>query len=298
MFPQNGKFILMYTVIRFLSRAKAPVPDEKTQKKRPALPYEAGTPNLLAVKQRAAGDLCAADPPSTGLSCHAGLTWQYFDAIVRVETGKPPIGKNKLMKKLTTALWVLDGLAESFYKNVLCDQVQPKPGSILKVDLALNPFASACHTGIYVGRNRIVEMTNDNGTGIIQKVSPQYFLNYSRWRTGVFIYVACVKKDGKYYPLAAPEIAERARKAVGDRTEYDPLLDNCHLFTEYCITGKHDSRIGTLESVEAALVRKFCVPKGAAVGKLLFSPVSGLISSGLIHWMSTGVASQDSFRND
>lgn len=150
----------------------------------------------------------------------------------------------------------MNGLLESFYKNVFLDPVLPEPGSILKIDLALNPIPSACHTGIYVGRNRIVEMTNDDGTGIIKMVSPHYFLNYSLWRTGCFIYVACGKKDGKHYPLASRRFAERALAAVGNRTQYNFLVDNCHQFVEYCITGRKQSLIGTLEGVEAALKRE------------------------------------------
>ena len=200
------------------------------------------------------------------------------------------------MKKLHSTFGLTDGFVESIYKNCFCDPVLPEPGSVLKVDLALNPVPSACHTGIYVGDNRIVEMTNDDGTGIIKKVPPKYFLDYSLWRTGVFIYVACGRKNGKYYPLAAPEIAERALAAVGEKNDYNFLLDNCHKFTEYCITGKRDSLIGTLENIEAALVRKFFLPerRGIVSGSIV---LPGLASASLpsVHWMSTGVSLNDSF---
>ena len=194
------------------------------------------------------------------------------------------------MKDLQFSFGMLDGLAESFYKNVICDKVLPVPGSILKVDLALNPVESMCHTGIYVGHNQIVEMTNDDGTGVIRKVSPKYFLNYSSWRTGVYIYVACVKKDGQYYPLAAPEIAERALEAVGNETKYNLLLDNCHLFVESCITGRQDSLVGTLENIETVLARKFHLSSTFHI--------PGLNTSSPVYWMSTGVASDDSFPDD
>lgn len=129
------------------------------------------------------------------------------------------------------------GFAESFYKNVFCDLVQPVRGSILKIDLDGNFFASSSHTGIYVGDNRIVEMTNVNGTGIIQDVSPHEFLTFSAHRTGVFIYVACGKKNGKYYPLGSEDIAERAERSIGNSVAYNILYDNCHLFVEDCISG-------------------------------------------------------------
>lgn len=189
------------------------------------------------------------------------------------------------MKGLFFSLVLLNRLAESVYKNVLCDKVLPLPGSILKVALLMNPVDSACHTGIYVGNNRIVEMTNDGGAGIIQEVTPRHFLSYSLYRTGVFIYVACGRKDGKYYPLADPETAERALKAVGDRTKYNILLDNCHLFTEYCIAGSCDSPIGTLKGIEKALVKKHRLAEASGGGHR-HSPV---------RWMSTGVSLNDSF---
>lgn len=197
-------------------------------------------------------------------------------------------------------------MLESIYKNCFCDPVLPKPGSVLKVDLAAG---LACHTGIYVGQNRIVELTNENGTGIIKKVPPKYFLDYSLVRTGVFIYVACGEKDGKLYPLAAPEIAERALAAVGNETEYNVLLDNCHQFTEYCITGKRDSLIGTLLNIEFALVRKFHLPEPEVVpaSRSLWDIFGGPtycrepdtpVPDYPPWWMSTGVSLNDSFPDD
>ena len=184
---------------------------------------------------------------------------------------------------------LLGRMTEGFYKNVFCDKVLPLPGSVLKVDLGLNPVDSMCHTGIYVGNGRIVEMTNDGGIGTIQVVTPDHFLNYSLWRTGVFIYVACGRKRGKYYPLADPKTAERALKAVGDRTKYNLLWDNCHLFAEYCISGRNNSPIGTLKSVEKALIRKHRLRRTVNLSR------PGSVSSSPVYWMSTGVATGGSF---
>lgn len=236
------------------------------------------------------------------------------------------------MKNLQSSFVILDGLVESVYKNVFCDQIQPIRGSILKVDLALNPVASMCHTGIYVGHNRIVEMTNDDGTGIIKKVSPNYFLNYSLWRTGLFIYVACGKKNGKYYPLGSEDIAERAEQAIGNTVDYNLLLENCHLFTEKCIAGEEDSLpgnleggegapvaagvvgeclplppIGTLGGVEDALIRKFNPPQEISWEEERVDPyIKTLVPQTprevrivrSVFWMSTGVSSNDSFPDD
>lgn len=189
---------------------------------------------------------------------------------------------------------------ESLYKNLFCDKVLPLPGSILKVDLVMNLVDSSCHTGIYVGNGRIVEMTNVGGTGIIKNVSKKFFLKNSSWRTGIFIYVACGKKDGNLYPLAAPEIAERALAAVGKRTKYDLINDNCHLFTESCIMGSPGSPPGMLTNVETALIRKFRLadpPPGSPSGlREIFAvkpqswriPYDVKTGASPIYWMSTG----------
>ena len=87
-------------------------------------------------------------------------------------------------------------MLESLYKNIACDPVMPEPGSIVKIDLWGEFIKSSCHTGVYVGNNQIVEMTNDNGIGTINKFSANQFLNYSAHRTGVYIYVAAIKVKG------------------------------------------------------------------------------------------------------
>jgi len=195
----------------------------------------------------------------------------------------------------------LDGFVESFVKNVLCETIQPVRGSILKIDLEGGFLKSSCHTGIYVGNNRIVEMTNEDGKGIIRKVPPKYFLNFSLHRTGVFIYIACGKKNGKYYPLGSEDIAERAEQAVGEATDYNLLLDNCHLFTERCIAGEKDSWFGTLDGVESALIQKFNPPAEEILIKqspLIHTtfPSAERFEKIHIHWMSTGVSSNDLFK--
>ena len=195
------------------------------------------------------------------------------------------------MKGLFLFAHLLGKLSEGPCKNIFFDRVRPLPGSVLKVDLGLNPVESMCHTGIYVGGDRIVEMTNIDGIGTIQMVTPDQFLNYSLWRTGIYIYVACARKLGGYYPLADPRVAERALAAVGRRTKYNLLLDNCHLFAEHCITGRCDSPIGTLEHVEKVLIREHRLRRKIN----LFRP--GAISSSPIYWMSTGVATGGSFES-
>ena len=201
-------------------------------------------------------------------------------------------------------------MLESMYKNILCDPVNPVPGSIVKVDLWGNLIKSSCHTGIYVGNNQIVEMTNNGGTGTINKVSIKDFLGYSLHRTGVFIYVASIKSGTEYVPLADQKIAERALDAVGDKTKYNLFIDNCHLFTAYCITGSHKSFVGTLEIVENALIKEVAPNyKNSTLGDPFYEFLRD-INKGPLNcrfdekkyrrhdidiWRSTGVAADGSF---
>ena len=79
---------------------------------------------------------------------------------------------------------------ESLVKNVFCDVVKPKIGSVVKVDLALG----ADHTGIYIGNDEIVEVANVDSIATVRIVSAEEFIEgddpFSR--IGAFIYVACL----------------------------------------------------------------------------------------------------------
>ena len=142
---------------------------------------------------------------------------------------------------------------------------------------------------------------HEDGNGVIRKVPPKYFLNHSSWRTGIFIYVACGKKNGKYYPLGSEDIAERAEQAIGNTVDYNLLLENCHLFTEKCIAGEKDSLLGTLGGVEGALIRKFNPPKEISwvrdpyIYTLVPQTPREVVRS--VFWMSTGVSVDDSFKD-
>ena len=134
------------------------------------------------------------------------------------------------------AMSVAKEVGESFVKNVLCDQVRPVRGSILKVDLV---GGKAEHTGVYLGNDRIAEVTEVNGRAKVQVVSPEAFLSgEGLLRTGAYIYVASAKDGGRYRPVASESIARRAEQAVGGRGKYNLYGNNCHMFTRYCITGR------------------------------------------------------------
>lgn len=149
-------------------------------------------------------------------------------------------------------------VGESLVKNVFCDTVKPKRGSVLKVDLAAG---SVAHTGIYLGHDRIAEVSEIDGDAIVQEVSPSEFLHGdSLVRTGAYVYVAAANEDGKYRALASESIARRAESALGHRGKYSMAFNNCHMFTRYCITGeKQDLPTWSINRVASALREKFDV---------------------------------------
>lgn len=119
-------------------------------------------------------------------------------------------------------------LARSFIDNVIRDRVEPVIGSILYCDLALGYIE---HSGIYVGGGNkcIVELHNDNGTCIIQRVSPEEFTSAG---TGFSIYVSCEGTDA----VGGKKIAKTARSMVGKCLgRYSLTVNNCHMFSDYCL---------------------------------------------------------------
>ena len=122
-------------------------------------------------------------------------------------------------------------LTESFIDNVLRDPVTPVFGSVLYVDLA---FGSAEHSGIYVGGGEkcIVELTNQGGQCIINLVSPSEFISGG---TGFSIYVS----SHHGYAVGKKRAARRALSMVGcNLGTYNIALNNCHMFTNYCLRKK------------------------------------------------------------
>ena len=134
--------------------------------------------------------------------------------------------------------------AECFLKN-LCDIVTV--GSILKVGLKGGDF----HTGIYIGDDQIVELTNIDGDAIIRTVSAEEFIE-----DDAFIYVACgVREKGDYCTLGGQKIADRAEEAIGQN--WNGITDiNCHMFCQYCITGRKNGN-SWLFGIENALKEVF-----------------------------------------
>jgi cell wall-associated NlpC family hydrolase len=135
--------------------------------------------------------------------------------------------------------------SRAFVDEVFNTQKLLVPGSIVACDLAGNWD----HSGIYVGRNRIVER---NGDGAVKKVSIDEFMNSSAIRTGINLFIACSK--GK--PISSPEIARRARAIAGRESGYCLIRNNCHKLAAFCATGvRHD--ITTFDSLCSVLHKNF-----------------------------------------
>lgn len=124
-------------------------------------------------------------------------------------------------------------LLESFIDNVFRDKVsEPQVGSLVYCDIVTG---YAEHSGIYVGKRRIVHL---NGDGLIESVSPQEFIGrLGGFNTAMSIYVSCyeTKAVGSYI------VADRARIAVGKKRDYSLIFDNCHQFSAGCLTGNFDN---------------------------------------------------------
>jgi len=155
----------------------------------------------------------------------------------------------------------LEGLAAEFK-----EKIKPVPGSVLKCDLAGGANflgGTLCHTGIYLGNDRIVEITKvgSRRRAKVHIVDPSDFLNGKGTnfiRTGINIYVAT---DGEGRALGGDDIAKCAldyRIAHRSRGTYDLVDNNCHTFTVRCVTGAEpaDAQL-TERDVERALKRKF-----------------------------------------
>ena len=96
---------------------------------------------------------------------------------------------------------------------------------------------SAEHSGIYVGKGKIVHL---DGNGIIESISPAIFLErLDGLNTAISIYVSCIGTKA----VGNSQIAERARRIIGTRRDYHVLLDNYHQFTAGCLTGNFNNNV-------------------------------------------------------
>lgn len=130
-------------------------------------------------------------------------------------------------KKTTLPPKYIRSLGSAFSDQIFNKEQKLVPGCIVACDL-VGGFID--HTGIYIGRNRVIER---NGDGSIKSVSIDAFMNSSGLRTGVNLYVACAHDK----IISSPAISRRARAIVGLNRNYDLINENCHRLTAYCATG-------------------------------------------------------------
>lgn len=125
---------------------------------------------------------------------------------------------------------LLEPLAENFVKRVFWDTVeQPRVGSVVYCGLL---FGQAEHSGIYVGGDSIVSLSDEGE--VVQESLPEFLDGLTKGDT---IYVSCKDKS----PVGGSGIAKRARNMVGKHRDYNFILDNCHQFTSGCLTGNFEN---------------------------------------------------------
>jgi len=122
---------------------------------------------------------------------------------------------------------------ETIFRN----GVKPVLGSIVCCDLA----GAWEHSGVYVGRNKIIHR---DGDGYLASVSPEEFLaRLDGLNPAVSIHVSC---DDDGAPVGDSRVAERARAALKRLSlsgGYNLLTKNCHQFCRYCLTGDDDGSV-------------------------------------------------------
>ncbi len=135
------------------------------------------------------------------------------------------------------------------------DPVEPIPGSIVCCDLM-----GLEHSGIYVGRNRIIHR---DGDGFLAAVSPEVFIDrLNGFNNAINIFVAC---DADGDPVGGDDIAKAARSALRDPRQcrgYNVFTKNCHQFCRFCITGEKGNVCNcSFSSLEKLLKRELDTAK-------------------------------------
>ena len=132
--------------------------------------------------------------------------------------------------------------------------VKPVRGCILRCDLGV----VLDHTGVYIGRGRIVSL---NRHGQVRIETPVSFFPPGTDPLKNRIYTACLK--GTDTVLASSAAAARAKKKNNAKTEYNVLFNNCHRFTCGCVTGNFENDVMSFAMLEDTLNKNIrsLVPK-------------------------------------
>lgn len=123
---------------------------------------------------------------------------------------------------ITPRAWTVFKRTQAVVDRYCRDRVKPRRGSILYCCMGLVE-----HTGIYVGDNRIVNMSGD---GLIESTTPHGFVEGKAAPLGN-IYVSC--QDD--HAVGTEAVAQLAEAAVGESVDYKVLSRNCHRFVVACL---------------------------------------------------------------
>lgn len=85
------------------------------------------------------------------------------------------------------------------------------------------------HSGIYIGDGQIVEL---QGSGLVRAISINRFFDN---RSGKHLLVAC---DRQGQVLVGEGCYERAIAQIFTVQDYDLIHNNCHRFTQHCVSGR------------------------------------------------------------
>lgn len=129
----------------------------------------------------------------------------------------------------------LTPMFRSTFQIMTTDKVTPLRGCVLSCHLGL----LVDHSGVYIGDDRIVHMDGDKG---IEVVSPCEFVGRLNGVNPAFA-IWCACRNGR--PVGGEKIAKRAELAMGESywRDYSLLTRNCHMLTQYCVSGKRDNGI-------------------------------------------------------
>lgn len=129
----------------------------------------------------------------------------------------------------------LTPMFRSVFQIITTDKVTPKRGCVLSCHLGL----LVDHSGVYIGNDQIVHMDGDNG---IEIVSPSEFVGRLNGVNPAFA-IWCACRNGR--PVGIENVAIRAEQALCENywRHYNLLTRNCHMLTQYCVTGQRDNGI-------------------------------------------------------
>jgi hypothetical protein len=108
----------------------------------------------------------------------------------------------------------------------------PAFGAVVYCELG---FGTMDHSGIYVGSSQIIHL---EGSGHIRKVGLKGFTAHIT-TFNPEIWFPCDADSG--HAIGFGFAGERALKMLGERRDYNLILDNCHQFSSGCVTSDFEN---------------------------------------------------------